>query len=100
MKKGPLALPGVFNALSAKLAEKAGFSAAYVSGAGITNSLTGLPDVGLLTLNEMAGQISYLSAASSLPLLCDADTGYGEIFNVQRCVREFERAGAAGMHLE
>jgi methylisocitrate lyase len=100
LQQGTLTLPGVFNAITAKLAEQTGFEALYLSGAGVTNSLTGYPDIALLTLTEMAQQARYVARAVSLPVIADADTGYGEILNVARAVEEFEHAGLAGIHLE
>ncbi|NIM06797.1 MAG: methylisocitrate lyase [Deltaproteobacteria bacterium] len=94
-----LALPGVFNALTAMLVEQTGFQAVYVSGAGLSNS-AGFPDEGLLTLPEFVQQAKYIAQAVSVPIICDADTGFGEALNVARTVREFEAAGAAGIHLE
>src|SRR5262245_63527683 len=96
---GPVVIPGVFNALAAKLADRAGFRAIYLSG-GALSAAAGVPDVGLLTLTEFADEARRLATATSLPLLCDADTGFGEALNVERTVREFESAGAAGIHLE
>jgi methylisocitrate lyase len=96
---GPIAIPGVFNALSAKLAERLGFRAVYLSG-GALSAASGVPDVGLLTLSEFADEARRLAAATSLPLLCDADTGFGEALNVERTVQLFESAGAAGLHIE
>lgn len=95
----PIALPGVFSALVAKLAERQGFQAVYLSGAALSAS-AGLPDVGLLTLSEFVDAARTITQATSLPLLCDADTGFGEALNVERTVRLFETAGAAGIHLE
>lgn len=100
LKQGTVALPGVFNAVTAQLAERAGFDALYLSGAGVTNSLTGFPDIALLTLTEMAQQARYVAQATPLPVIADADTGYGEVLNVARAVREMEHAGLAGIHLE
>ncbi|HZT41970.1 MAG TPA: methylisocitrate lyase [Chthonomonadaceae bacterium] len=100
LKQGTLVLPGVFNAITALLAQQAGFDALYLSGAGVTNSLTGYPDIALLTLTEMAQQARYVARAVSVPVIADADTGYGEILNVARAVEEFEHAGLAGIHLE
>ena len=97
---GIITMPGVFNAITAKLAEAAGFESMYLSGAGVTNSLTGFPDIALLTLTEMAQQARYVSKATNLPVIADADTGYGEILNVMRAVEEFEHSGLAGIHLE
>lgn len=100
IKTGTVVMPGVFNAITAKLAEKAGFGALYLSGAGVTNSLTGYPDIALLTLTEMAQQARYVGRAISVPVIADADTGYGEALNVARAVEEFEHAGLAGIHIE
>src|SRR5579872_2032805 len=98
-QKETIAVPGVFNALVARLAERLGFRAMYLSGAALSAS-TGVPDVGLLGLAEFAEEARRLTAATSLPLLCDADTGFGEALNVERTVRQLEAAGAAGLHLE
>jgi methylisocitrate lyase len=95
----PVAIPGAFNALTAKLIERLGFRALYLSG-GALSAASGVPDVGLLTLTEFADEARRLATATSLPLLCDADTGFGEVLNVERTVSEFESAGAAGIHLE
>jgi methylisocitrate lyase len=95
----PLAVPGVFDALVARLAERLGFQAIYLSGAALSAS-TGLPDVGLLTLSEFVEKAGAITQATQIPLLCDADTGFGEALNVERTVRLFETAGVAGMHLE
>ncbi len=100
LQQGTLVLPGVFNAITAQLAQQAGFDALYLSGAGVTNSLTGYPDIALLTLTEMAQQARYVARAVALPVIADADTGYGEILNVARTVEEFAHAGLAGLHLE
>jgi methylisocitrate lyase len=94
-----LAIPGVFNALVARMAERLGFRAIYLSGAALS-ACTGVPDVGLLGLAEFAEEARRLTAASSLPLLCDADTGFGEVLNVERAVHVLEAAGVAGLHLE
>jgi methylisocitrate lyase len=96
---GPIQVPGVFNALVARLAERLGFPAVYLSG-GALSAGAGVPDVGLLTLSEFADAARSITAATSLPLLCDADTGFGEALNVERTVRQLEAAGAAGLHLE
>jgi methylisocitrate lyase len=98
-EKETIAIPGVFNALVARMAERLGFRALYLSGAALSAS-TGVPDVGLLGLAEFVEEARRLTAASSLPLLCDADTGFGEALNVERTVRQLEAAGAAGLHLE
>ncbi|MGH7226791.1 MAG: methylisocitrate lyase [Gemmataceae bacterium] len=95
----PIAVPGVFNALVGRMAERLGFQAVYLSGASLSASLA-LPDVGLLTLTEFVESARSIAAATRLPLLCDADTGFGEALNVERTVRLFEGAGVAGIHLE
>ena len=97
--QGPFALPGAFSPLVAKLAERIGFRAVYLSG-GALSAGNGLPDIGLLTLTEFVAQAQLTAQATALPLLCDADTGFGEALNVERTVRLFEVAGVAGIHLE
>jgi methylisocitrate lyase len=96
---GPIALPGVFNPLVAKMAERLGFQAVYLSG-GALSAGNGVPDIGLLTLSEFVQAAQLTAQATTLPLLCDADTGFGEALNVERTVRLFETAGVAGIHLE
>lgn len=96
----PLLLPGAPNALTARVIEEAGFDALYVSGAGLTNTYLGMPDLGLLTLSELVGHVSAIADAVDIPLLVDADTGFGNALNVQRTVRLLERAGAAAIQLE
>jgi len=93
-------LPGVWDAITARIAEGAGAQGLYLTGAGVTNSQLGTPDVALLTLLEMAEQARNVCDAVSIPVIADADTGYGGTWNVLRAVREFERAGLAGMHIE
>jgi methylisocitrate lyase len=95
----PIAVPGVFNALVARMAQRVGYRAVYLSG-GALSAAAGVPDVGLLTLTEFVEQARTIALATPLPLLCDADTGFGEALNVERTVRLFETAGAAGIHLE
>src|SRR5438093_10781508 len=95
----PIAVPGVFNALVAKIAERLGHDAVYLSG-GALSAAYGIPDVGLLTLTEFVTEAHSIARATKLPLLCDADTGFGEALNVERTVQLFEAAGAAGIHLE
>jgi 2-methylisocitrate lyase-like PEP mutase family enzyme len=92
--------PGAFDALSARLIEQAGFDVVYMTGSGAANSLLGQPDVGLTTMTEMANQAARICAAMDLPVVADADTGYGGPLNVRRTVQEYERAGVAGLHLE
>jgi methylisocitrate lyase len=96
----PIMIPGAFNALTARLAERLGFAAVYLSGGGLSAGWAGLPDIGLLTLTEFAEQAAVLARSTSLPLLCDADTGFGEAIHVERTVRLYEQAGAAGLHIE
>jgi methylisocitrate lyase len=95
----PIALPGVFNALVGRIAERLGYQAVYLSGAALSASAA-LPDVGLLTLTEFVEAARSITSATRLPLVCDADTGFGEALNVERSVRLFEDAGVAGIHLE
>jgi methylisocitrate lyase len=95
----PIMVPGVFNALIGRMAERLGFQAVYLSGAAQSASMA-LPDVGLATLTEFVEAARNIAAATRLPLLCDADTGFGEALNVERTVRLFESAGVAGIHLE
>jgi methylisocitrate lyase len=95
----PIPVPGVFNALVGRVAERLGFPAIYLSGAALSASL-GLPDVGLVSQTEFADFARTITRATTLPLLCDADTGFGEALNVERTVQLFEDAGAAGLHLE
>jgi methylisocitrate lyase len=99
-KRGPVQIPGTVNAYCALLAERAGFEAIYLSGAGVANASFGLPDLGVTTLNDVAEDARRITAVTDLPLLVDADTGFGSAFNIGRTVRELERAGVAGMHIE
>lgn len=94
-----LAIPGVFCPLLARMAERMGFRAVYLSGAALSATL-GLPDIGLLTAHDFAETARAITSLSSLPLLCDADTGFGEALQVERTVKQYEAAGAAGLHLE
>jgi methylisocitrate lyase len=97
---GTIAIPGAFNAAVARLIERAGFPAAYVSGAALANGVAAVPDIGLLTLTEVVSQARYVAQAVSIPVLADADTGFGAAINVWRAIREFEAAGIAGVHIE
>ena len=96
----PLQVAGTVNAYCALLAERAGFRAIYLSGAGVANASHGLPDLGITSLNDVCEDIRRITAATDLPLLVDADTGWGGAFMIARTVREMTRAGAAGCHLE
>ena len=96
-----LVAPGAYDALSARLIAQAGFPAVYMTGFGTAASVLGQPDVGLLTMSEMVGRASALaSVIGDIPLIADADTGYGNPINVQRTMREYERAGVAALHIE
>ena len=95
-----VAMPGAFNAPVAMMAERTGFEAVYISGAGLVNGTAGYPDVGLLGMDEMAREAGYIANAVKVPCICDADTGFGETWQVMRTVRAYEREGLAGLHLE
>lgn len=96
----PLQVVGTINAYSALLAERSGFRAIYLSGAGVANASFGLPDLGITTLNDVSEDVRRITAAVDVPLLVDADTGWGGAFQIARTIRELSRAGAAGCHLE
>jgi methylisocitrate lyase len=96
----PLQIAGTINAFTALLAEKAGFKAIYLSGAGVANASFGLPDLAMTTLNDVCEDVRRICSASDLPLLVDADTGWGSAFMIGRTIREMTWAGAAGCHLE
>jgi methylisocitrate lyase len=96
----PLQVVGTVNAYAALLAQKCGFRAIYLSGAGVSNASFGLPDLGLTTLNDVAEDVRRVSAVCDLPLLVDADTGFGPAFMLARTVVQLSAAGAAGMHIE
>jgi methylisocitrate lyase len=98
--KGAVMMPGVSNAAVARQVERAGFDAVYISGAGMANSTAGVPDIGLLTLTEVARLAGYIAAATKIPAIVDADTGFGGAENVARTIRELEAAGLAGCHIE
>lgn len=93
-------VPGAFNALSARMIADRGFEAVYVSGAGISNGLLAKPDIGLLTVTELAETVSLMRDAVSVPLIVDADTGFGNAINMVRTVRTLERAGADALQIE
>lgn len=96
---GLITAPGVYDGLSARIAEAVGFDALYISGGAISRSM-GYPDVGLVTQTEMVKRLEEIRAVTSLPLIVDADTGYGNAINVLRTIRAYERAGAAALHIE
>ena len=97
---GCVAMPGVPNAAMARQVERAGFDALYISGAGLANMTAGVPDIGLLTLTEVAQLAGYIVNAVTIPAIVDADTGFGGSENAARTIQELERAGLAGCHLE
>jgi methylisocitrate lyase len=96
----PLQIVGTINAFAALLAREAGFRAIYLSGAGVANSSYGLPDIGMTTVNDVCEDVRRIASIVELPILVDADTGWGNAFNIGRTVRELVQAGAAGCHLE
>lgn len=98
--EAPLVLPGVTDALGARLAEQAGFAAAYATGAGLANAQYGVPDLGLISLGEVVDHVERLTEATALSLVVDADTGYGGPLAAMRTTRLLERAGAAALQLE
>ncbi len=97
---GAITVPGVYSALTARLAEQVGFSVLYATGAGIANNMLGLADVGLLSMKEVLDQVNYIVNAVGVPVIADADTGYGNALNVYRTVKEFEKAGVAAIQIE
>ncbi|MDA8102585.1 MAG: isocitrate lyase/phosphoenolpyruvate mutase family protein [Nitrospiraceae bacterium] len=96
----PILLPGAANALAARVVEECGFEAVYVTGAGIANTFLGVPDIGLVTLDELVAHTEAIADAVKLPLVVDADTGFGNAIGVMRAVRRLERAGASAIQLE
>src|SRR5215467_8721314 len=98
--KAAIMMPGVPNASMARQVERLGFDAVYISGAGMANATAGVPDIGLLTLTEVEQLAGYVASAVKIPAIVDADTGFGGAENVARTVRELERAGLAGCHIE
>lgn len=97
---GAIMAPGVADAMNARIVAKHGFEAIYMTGAGTTAVRLGMPDVGLLTLTEMADNAGRIAEASGLPLIADGDNGYGGVLNVRRTVQAYERAGVAAVHIE
>jgi carboxyvinyl-carboxyphosphonate phosphorylmutase len=95
-----LMAPGAFDPMAARLVQQAGFEAVYMTGGGTALSRIGMPDVGLITMTEMVQNAAAIAEAVSIPVIADADTGYGNPLNVRRTVREYERAGVAGIHIE
>ena len=99
-RRAAVTVPGAANALFARVIEDLGFEAVYVTGAGVANMLLGVPDIGLTTMTEVSETVAAISDAVSIPVIVDADTGYGNAVNMVRTVRTFERAGAAGIQIE
>jgi len=99
-RKNILVAPGCYNALTAKIAEKTGFEAVYLSGYGVSVSLIGVPDVGLATMTEMHNVARYVANAVQIPVIADSDTGYGNAINVMRTVKEYIQTGVAAIHIE
>ena len=100
LSEGPILLPGAFNALSARLIEAAGFPAVYISGAGLSNGVAGLPDIGLLTATEVVTEVRHITSAVGIPAVADADTGFGEGAHFLRTAAAFESAGTAAIQIE
>jgi 2,3-dimethylmalate lyase len=101
LKSGPVIVaPGIYDAYGARLVEQAGFEAAYMTGNGVSASLLGRPDVGLVDLTLITDHARRVASCVDIPLICDADTGYGNAVNVRRTVQEFEAAGVAAIHME
>jgi methylisocitrate lyase len=96
----PLQIIGVSNAYVGMMAEQMGFRALYLSGAGVANACYGLPDLGMTTLTEVTEEVRRIASATALPLLVDADTGWGHALNIRRCVQQLSKAGAAGIQIE
>lgn len=99
-EKGIIRAPGSFDAWSARLVEKAGFPAVYMTGYGVSASVLGEPDIGIISMTEMTDQVKGIASAVEIPLIADADNGYGGVHNVIRTVKEYERNGAAAIQLE
>jgi methylisocitrate lyase len=95
-----LIAPGAHNAFTARIIEQAGFDAVYLTGSGASMDLLGMPDLGFLTMTEMVSHARNIVQAIRLPVIADADTGYGNALNVMRTIREYEKAGVAGVHIE
>jgi 2-methylisocitrate lyase-like PEP mutase family enzyme len=100
LKGGLIVAPGAYDCVTAKLIEQAGFAAVYMTGAGTAASRLGVPDYGLITMSEMVANAGAIAAAVRVPVIADADTGYGNELNVTRAVREFEKHGVAAIHIE
>jgi len=99
-KEKPLQVVGTINAISALLAQKAGFNAIYLSGAGVANASYGMPDLGVTNLNDVLTDVKRITDIVDIPLLVDIDTGFGSVFGIERTIREMQKAGAAAIHIE
>ena len=99
-RPGTVLAPGVHDAIGACIVEKAGFDACYITGNGLVASTLGVPDIGLMTQTEVVSRAASIASSINIPVICDADTGYGSANNVARTVRLFEQAGVAGIHIE
>ena len=97
---GIIMAPGAYDCLTAKIIENAGFPAVYMTGAGTSVATLGYPDLALATMGEMVGNAADIASTVSVPVIADADTGYGGILNIQRTIRQYQRAGVAGVHIE
>jgi carboxyvinyl-carboxyphosphonate phosphorylmutase len=97
---GIIMAPGAYDCLTARIIENAGFPAVYMTGAGTSVAALGYPDLALATMGEMVGNAARIAATVSAPVIADADTGYGGILNIQRTIRQYQRAGVAGVHIE
>ena len=95
-----ISAPGVFDGISARIADRMGFEALYMTGYGVVASHLGLPDAGIATYSDMVGRVERIASLAATPLIADGDTGYGGLLNVQHTVRGYERAGAAAIQLE
>src|SRR6187551_1392103 len=101
LARGPLVVaPGVYDAYGARMVEQAGFEAVYMTGNGVSASVLGRPDVGLVDLTLLSRHAHYAASCVDIPLICDADTGYGNAVNVRHTVREYEAAGVSAIHIE
>src|SRR5687767_8731552 len=96
----PVMAPGAFSPIVARLVAEAGFQAVYVTGAGVAAGIYGQPDVGLVTMTELVDAVRYTIDTGGIPVICDADTGFGNVINVRRTVQQLETAGVAAVHIE
>ncbi len=99
-ERGIIMAPGAYDCLTAKIIEQAGFPAVYMTGAGTSVARLGYPDLGLATMTEMVANAASIVSVVDVPVIADADTGYGGVLNVQRTVRQYEQAGVAAIHIE